>query len=92
MQIWLAVSQIKQCDFSFRCVNQRTHARRRHTTATSMLNASTLATLVTPCTSVSVGLVTLEMASSVERTQTWMDGPIKTLCVGLMLPIIARRY
>lgn len=75
-----------------RCVNQRTHARTRPTTVTNMLNAFTSVTSVTPCTSVSVGPVTLEMASFVEKTQTWMAGPIRTLCVVLTPHITARRY
>lgn len=78
--------------FIFRCANQRTHARTRPTTVTNMLNAFTSVTSVTPCTSVSVGLVTLEMASFVEKTQTWMAGPIRTLCVVLTPHITARRY
>lgn len=78
--------------FICRCVNQRTHARTRHTTVTNMLNAFTSVTSVTPCTSASVGLVMLEMASFVEKTQTWMVGPIRTLCVVQMPHITARRY
>lgn len=78
--------------FSFRSVSQKIHARTRPTTVTNMLSVSTSVTSVTQCTSASVGLVMLEMVSCVERTPTWMAGPIKTLCVALMLLITARRY
>lgn len=74
-----------------RCVNQRTHARTRPTTVTNLLNASTLATLMTRCTSANAGRVMLEMGLSVEKTPTWMDGPTTTLCVGPMQHITARR-
>lgn len=75
----------------FRCVNPRTRAKKKPTTATNMQNASTSATSATRCTSVSVALVTLGMASSVERTRIWTAGPIKTSCVTLTPLIIARR-
>lgn len=57
-----------------------------------MPSVSTSVTSVTQCTSVSVGLVMLEMDSCVERTLTWTGGPIKTLCVALMPLITARRF
>lgn len=76
----------------FRYANQRTHAKTRPTTVTNTLNASTSTTSVTQCTNASVVLATLEMALSVEKTQTWMGGPIRTLCVVPTLLITARRY
>lgn len=75
-----------------RCVNPTTPARTTATVATSMLNASSLRTLATRCTSVSAVLVMLEMASSVERTLIWMDGPTRILRVEQMPPTIAKRY
>lgn len=75
-----------------RCVNPTTPVRTTATVATSMLNASSLVTLATRCTSVSAVLVMLEMASSVERTLIWMDGPTRILRVEQMPPTIAKRY
>ncbi len=75
-----------------RCVNPTTPAKTTATVATSMLNASSLVTLVTQCTSANAVSVMLEMASSVERTLIWMDGPTRILCVEQMPPTIAKRY
>lgn len=83
---------VQPAPFFFRFVSQRTHARTRPTTVTDLQNVCTSATLVTQCTSVNVGLVTLEMASFVEKTQIWMAGPIRTLCVVPMPLLTARRY
>lgn len=75
-----------------RCVNPTTPAKTTATVATNMLNASSLVTLVTQCTSANAVSVTLEMASSVERTLIWMDGPTRILCVEQMPPTTAKRY
>lgn len=93
---WTSVF-IKLLHFLFVCVflryvSQKTHVKKRPTAVTNMLNVYTSATLVTQCTNVSVALATLEMAFYVERTQTWMDGPIRTWSAVPTVHTTAKRY
>lgn len=62
-----------------------------HTIVTRMQNAYTLAFTLIPCSVVNANQVMLEMALYVVKTQTWMDGLMKTLRVLTMLPIIAKK-
>lgn len=64
-----------------RCVSHVTHAQMAHMTATRMPSATTSATSVIPCTAVSANQAMLATASSVEKTLTWMGGPMRTLSV-----------
>lgn len=60
-------------------------------TAIRMPAATTWANLQIPCSDVNANLAMLEMDTSVERTQIWMDGLMLILCVWRMRPITARR-
>lgn len=75
-----------------RCANLETPARMGHMTATRTPSATTWVTTATPCIAVSASPATQAMASSAERTQTWMAGLMKTWCVWPTQPTTAKRY
>lgn len=75
-----------------RCVHPVIPAWMEVTTATKTPAATTSATSQTPCSVASASLALPETDTSVEKTQTWMDGPMLTWCVWRTPPTTVKRY
>lgn len=75
-----------------RCVRPVIPASMEATTATRTPAVTTWGTLPIPCTAASANRAMLATATSAERTQIWMDGPMLTWFVWRMLPTTAKRY
>lgn len=74
-----------------RCARLVTHASMEATTATRTPAATTSDTSPTPCTAASASRATLATATSVEKIQTWMGGPMLTWCAWRTPPTTAKR-
>lgn len=75
-----------------RCAHHVIRASMEAMTATKMPAVTTLDTLLIPCFAVNASLAMLAMATSVEKTQIWMDGPMLTWSAWRTPPITAKRY